>query len=86
MGFVRSRLNALAAFLTLYGLVCRAKPSVTSGRELVFETSDGVPHAAASIGDKPNPSYKERKINNVAPEYKAGISFSGSMSVSITLS
>ena len=71
-------------FSSLGGNKIPARPT-TSGIEEVLETITGVPQAIASNGGKPKPSYKLGKSKAVAPEYKAGKSFSSKYPVKITL-
>src|SRR5436309_3479899 len=44
----------------------------TSGNEVVFDVTTGVPQAMASRGGKPKPSYKDGYKSASAPEYRDG--------------
>jgi len=48
---------------TFSGFTTMAASPMTSGSELTFEQTTGVPQAMASKGGKPNPSYSDGKTN-----------------------
>ena len=51
---------------TFSGFTITAASPTTSGNELTFEVTTGVPHAIASSGGRPKPSYNEGNANSSA--------------------